>query len=499
MRRVIMAGLAALAVVSAVHVLGCGRRETTTEANVVGSYRLGLVNRPNPPNVGDNTMTIVIRDANDQPVRGAELEVVVFMPAMGTMPYMESRGKIYEVRAGQYQARYALSMGGEWDITLRIRSSAAPPAEASYRLSTSTRGIAFMGGSPGPGASKRDTSAAAPDTLSVGQIAEGALTIDAARRQEIGVRIAPVQTRTLSTKIRAAGTVVTDETRRAEVALKFPGWVRDIRADYTGRRIRRGEVLFTVYSPELWSAQEEYLEALRGARGDTAGLRRQFSEDLVNAARRRLALWDFPPEDIRAIERTGRPREALPVRSPVTGVVTEKSIVSGSAFQAGQVLYRIERLDPIWVIANVHQMDLPQMRAGLPATVLVTAGSPTAYRGKVAFVQPELDSMTRTGLVRVVLGNPGMALKPGMFVQVEIDVSLGQRLAIPESAVIPVGPRSVVFVELADGRLAPRDVQLGPRAQGYYAVAGGLREGERVVVSGNFLIAAESRLRSRSW
>lgn len=497
-RRQRLLAAAAIAFLGLIAIVACQRRESRGSAmDRVGAYQLRLTNKPEPPNVGDNALTIMVRDDEGKPLRGAQLEVVVFMAAMGSMPYMESRAKIQERRAGEYQARYALSMGGEWDITLRIRSSQGPPAEAAYRLSTSTRGVAFMGGTPAAGADRDTSRAAVIDTSH--EVPPGTVSIDAVRRQEIGIRVVRAEVRSVTATIRAAGSVVVDETREAEVTLKYLGFVREIRADFTGRAVRRGELLFTVYSPELWSAQVEYLEALRAARRDTSELRRGFAEEMVEAARRRLLLWDFTTNQIEAIARSGQPRQALPVVSPAAGVITEKMVVSGSAFQAGQVLYRIARLDPIWIVANVHQADLPLVRLGLPATVMVPSQTPVAVRGRVSFVYPELDSMTRTGRVRIMVGNPRHVLRPGTFVQVELQVPLGERLAIPESAIVPTGPRNLVFVDLGDGRLAPRQIQVGSRAQGYVQVVSGLQAGELVVASGNFLVAAESRLRSRSW
>jgi len=184
------------------------------------------------------------------------------------------------------------------------------------------------------------------------------------------------------------------------------------------------------------------------------------------------------------------------VVAPTGGVIVEKNIVQGSPFTAGQVLYRIARTDPVWVVASVFQMDLPLVHVGAPARIRDPYDDTQAREGRVAFIAPDLAADSRTGSVRIDVPNSKGDLKPGMFVDVELDVRLGKRLAVPESAVLPTGERRLVFVDLGDGRLAPREVRVGARAGGYYEVLGGIAAGDRVVVSGNFLVAAESRLRS---
>lgn len=483
----------------------------------VGELRVGVANQPDPPHIGDNTLTIVVRDAGDKPARGAAVDAVVSMPAMGAMPYMESRGKVKEVKPGVYRAEYGLSMNGEWDVNLRVRPKDGAAVEAAYRLSTSTPGLAFASGTPAVGGDQPTGnmtgmsgmsgmpaagSAREPAGPAAGmESAPGAVNMDAARRQEIGVRTAAVQVMNLSTTVRAVGRVAYDETRQAEVTLKFSGYVRDLGVDFTGRPVRAGEMLFTAYSPELWSAQQEYIEALRTSGDSSMAIHGQSESELAIAARQRLQLWDITPAEIRQIAREGKAREALPIVAPVSGVVTEKNVVRGSAFMAGQVLYKIAPLDPAWVVASVYQVDLPLVKVGMPAALTNPYLDERSRHGRVSFISPALQAETRTGQVRVEVPNPRGDLKPGMFVNVELRVALGKRLAVPESAVLPTGERRVVFVDVGDGRLAPRDVELGARAGDYFEVLSGLKPGEVVVTSGNFLVAAESKLKSaaRKW
>jgi Cu(I)/Ag(I) efflux system membrane fusion protein len=361
-----------------------------------------------------------------------------------------------------------------------------PRAHAAYRLSTSVPGVDFAGATPAPG---QESGAAATDTSGPA----GEIRIDAELRQSIGVRVAPVARRDLTARIRAQGQVSYDETRKVEVSPKYAGWVREIRADFAGRAVRRGEVLCTVYSPELLAAQQEYLAAARLAEADSA---RPRVAGLVRAGRERLRLWDLTEAQIDQLERTGVALESVPLLSPATGVVLEKSVVKGSSFTAGQMLFRIASTDPVWVTASVYQFELPQIRTGMAARVR-DPDHDTGFRsGVVSFVAPALAGDTRTGEARVTVPNGDGKLKPGMFVEVELTLPLKDRLCVPASAVIFSGERRVVFVDLGGGRLAPREVRLGRQSGDLYELLGGLKEGERVVTSGNFLVASESRLKA---
>ena len=499
---------------------GGADRAGNAPMQAVGGLEIGVANTPDTPHSGDNTLTIIVRNAAGKPTRGAAVDAVVSMPAMGAMPYMESRGKVKEVKPGVYRAEYGLAMNGEWDVNVRVRPKDGASVEAAYRLSTSTPGLAFASGTPSvgrdqtaggmsgmagmPGMSGMPASGSSQGPADAGaekESAPGTVTMDASRRQEIGVRTAPVEMRALSTAVRAVGRVAYDETRQSEVTLKFSGYVRELRVDFAERPVRAGEVLFTAYSPELWSAQQEYLEALRSGSDSSMVGHGQSESEMASAARRRLQLWDITPAEIQQIARDGKPREALPIVAPTSGVVTEKNVVRGSAFTPGQVLYKIAPLDPAWVIASVYQVDLPLLKVGMAAALTNPYLDERSRHGRVSFISPALQAETRTGQVRIEIPNPRGDLKPGMFVNVELQVALGRRLAVPESAVLPTGERRVVFVDVGNGRLAPREVQLGARAGDYFEVLSGIKPGEVVVTSGNFLVAAESKLKSaaRKW
>jgi Cu(I)/Ag(I) efflux system membrane fusion protein len=477
---------------------GCAPKKRETDAvqavgetgrNEAGPFRIEVRNRPEVPAVGDNTLFITVRDTLGRPVTGAHVETQVVMEAMGAMPRMESRGVVEEASAGVYEAKYGIGMAGEWDLGIRIRHIGGA-ADADYRLSTSLKGVAFAGGTP---PARGGAAAAAASGISADE--SGAVRIDPARRQIIGVKTEPVLAKPLAATIRAAGRVTYDETRRTEVSLKFSGWVRDIRVDYTGKPVLAGQVLFTAYSPELVAAQQEYLAAL-GVGAGGAGSVAPADPDLAAAARERLLRWDVRPSQVEEIARAGKPIEALPILAPTSGVVLEKSIVQGSAFTAGQTLYKIAPVNPVWVVASVYPFELSFVRTGMAATILSPFLPERSRAGTVAYIDPYLNPETRTAQVRVVVPNDRGDLKPDMFVDVVLSASLGKRLAVPESAVLYAGDRRVVFVDLGDGRFAPRAVTLGAKAGDDYEVLSGLNAGEVVVTSGNFLIAAESKLKS---
>jgi Cu(I)/Ag(I) efflux system membrane fusion protein len=322
-----------------------------------------------------------------------------------------------------------------------------------------------------------------------GDLASGIVTVDEVRRQRIGVKVEEVRKAPFTIAVRAVGMVKYDETKLADVSLKVSGWIRGLKVDATGQPVKKGDVLFHVYSPELLAAQQEYLLALRTRNGDAA-------DPLVRAARQRLRLWDIPDGQIDALARRAEPTETLAIRAPATGYVIEKNVVEGAAVEPGMRLYRIAALDRVWIEAQIYESDLPHVKVGQQVDITLPFVPEKKFQGRISYVYPYLQSGTRTGQVRIELPNPGGELKPEMYADVSFEVNRGERLQVPASAVIYTGPRRLVFVDLGEGRLRPREVKLGQRSADAFEVLDGLQERERVVTSGNFLIAAESRLRS---
>jgi Cu(I)/Ag(I) efflux system membrane fusion protein len=485
-----LAVIAVLALVAWLALRPRGPEISDSAMRGVGPLSVGLANLPASPQVGANRLRLRVERAG-LPARDLDLDAVVFMPAMGAMPYMESRPRFRELRPGLYEGEYALVMGGSWEVDLRLRRRDGETSRVALRLTVGNPGFTWVSAEGGDGESHggamRD-SAAVP----IGE----SIVLSSQRRQEIGVTTEVVRRRTLEHLRRVPGLVSYDETRLAEVTARTGGYVRELFADFTGDRVRRGGTLLTLYAPETYTAQREFVAALAARDELLPGPSRQRAEDLVSAARQRLLLWDLPPTFVEDVERTRRARETMPVLSPVNGVVVEKSAVQGGAVMAGQMLYRLAPLDPIWVVADVYQYELPLLRVGQPASISLPQGAGRARAARIAYILPSLRSETRTAQVRLDVSNGDLALRPEMFVEVELRIPLGERVAVPASAVLNSGERRVVFVDRGGGRLEPREVRLGPQAGEYFPVESGLAEGEIVVTSGNFLVAAESRLRS---
>lgn len=325
-----------------------------------------------------------------------------------------------------------------------------------------------------------------------GEIASGVVVVDDVRRQKIGVKTARVEKRTVDATITTVGRVVYDEEKLYDVTLKIGGFVEDLFVDETGQKVNKGQPLFLLYSPELYAAQVEYLQALKTAQTLHGS---EFSQTLIRSAKRRLELWDLGDKQIEALVARGEATDRVPILSPASGYVVEKNIVRGAKIDEGATVYRIADLDKVWIEADVFEADLPKVSVGQTATVTLTSIPGKELEGKVGFIYPFLDKGTRTGRVRVELPNPGLALKPEMYANVALHGSEAAQLVVAESAVVYTGPRRLVFVDLGEGRLQPVVVQLGRKIGGFFEVLGGLKEGDVVVTSGNFLVAAESRLK----
>ncbi len=325
------------------------------------------------------------------------------------------------------------------------------------------------------------------------ELESGVILVDEARRQRIGVKTAPVEVAPMDLSFRALGKVTHDEKALVDVTLKLDGYIHQLRVNATGEPVKKGAVLFTLYSPELYAAQQEYLLARNSQSAANASL--------VGAARKRLELWGLTPAQIERIAQRGEPLENMPFLSPASGYVLEKNVVEGAAVKAGERLFRIAPLEKVWVEAEVYEQDLPYVKVGQPVEITLPYLPGRKYTGHVGYIYPTLEGTTRTGRIRIELPNPELELKPDMYADIRFVLRGGPRLQVPESAVIYTGPRRLVFVDLGEGRLRPQEVKLGLKGKDSFEVVEGLQPGDQVVTSGNFLIAAESRIRSAadSW
>src|SRR5450631_666244 len=312
-------------------------------------------------------------------------------------------------------------------------------------------------------------------------------------QQRIGVTTGKVEQTSLTMSIRAVGIVRPDETRVAHVHLKTEGWVEKLFVAYNGQKVRAGEPMLSIYSPTFFAAQREFLSALRVAK---SGLDSEGDQKAtVATARRRLELWDIPKDEIGRLEQTGNPGKSLLLRSPISGTVLQKTAFAGQYVTVQDDLFVVADLSTVWMQAKIFQYELPHVAIGMPATVSFPASSQRTLIGRVVFIDPVVDEMSRSVQVRIELPNPSETLLPGMFGDVVISHAMGSGLTIPASAVIRTGERDVAFRVLSDGRFAPVVVKISPtRFADRFEVLEGLNAGDKVVTSGNFLIDSESRL-----
>jgi Cu(I)/Ag(I) efflux system membrane fusion protein len=330
--------------------------------------------------------------------------------------------------------------------------------------------------------------------------ASGTVRIAPERIQTLGVRTEAAARRSLARLVRAIGTVAADERRIGVVNPKFEGWIERVLVNTTGQPVRRGEPLAEIYSPDLALAQQEYLVA-RNAVASMAHadpMTRDNARAIAAASLSRLRNWDISAGQLARLQRTGAATRTLMLTAPVGGVVMEKPALQGMHFAAGDMLYRITDLSTVWLMADVFEQDLAQIRPGQAAAIALQAYPGRAFSGHVAFVYPTVTAQTRTAKVRIEVPNPDLLLKLDMYATIEIAAAVDAApvLAIPESAVLDTGTKQTVLVDRGEGRFEPRAVKLGPKADGYLAVLDGVAEGEKVVVGANFLIDAESNLRA---
>jgi len=323
------------------------------------------------------------------------------------------------------------------------------------------------------------------------------VSIDVGRQQLIGLKIAHVERGHVGGSWRTSGRVAVDETRVHHVNVKFSGFMERVYADFIGRPVKAGEPLFSIYSPELLAAQQEYLLALdTRKRLAHAGGMSADGDALVAAARRKLELWDVPRSAIERLDRTGEPSRTITFASPATGVLTKKDVVPGMRVNAGDMPFEIVDLSRVWVLADAYEIEVRQVKVGMTAKLSLKAYPNRTFSGRVAFIDPLLDPKTRTAKVRIEFPNPAGDLKPEMFGDVVLEGKAREGIRIPADAVIHSGTKSVVFVSLPDGKFQPREVQLGEGDSEFVEVVSGLQKGDGVVTRANFLVDSESRLRA---
>ncbi len=377
-------------------------------------------------------------------------------------------------------------LGAWWWRTHR----AAEPAQSGASAEIVAEGPSLNATASAPSASPEASAALTP-------LAPIQLTPQ--RLQSIGVEVGQVKWKVIHDDIRVVGNVAVDEREQAYVQTRFSGWIQKVYANANFEYVKKGQPLFTIYSPDLVTTERELLLARQNetllAKSTVPGVAAG-AASLAQAALERLRQYNLPEREIARLETTGQVRQYLEVDSPVSGFITERNALPNLYVEPSTRLYTVANFSQVWVFAEVFQNDLGRVRAGDPATLTVDSYPGRTFWGRVDFVYPEVDMTTRTARVRMLFSNPGLVLKPGMFVNVDLQIPMGRQLVVPASAIFQTGTRSIAFLDRGHGYLQPRDVVAGPQVGNDYIVLKGLRSGDRIVTSANFLIDSESQLQA---
>lgn len=323
------------------------------------------------------------------------------------------------------------------------------------------------------------------------------ITISPQGLQVAGVITAPAVREPFKSDIRTVGRVLADETRIQRVQTRVSGWVEKLYINFTGQVVGKGDPILSIYSPELLSSQEEFLQAISATDRLAASPdpeTRKFGAELRESARRRLKLFDVPESFIRRLEKMKKVQRDITLNAPASGFVTGKDVFEGQKVEPGMELFTISDLSRIWVEADFYEYEAANLKVGQEATLSSSYDPNLRLKGAVSYIYPYLDPESRTIKARLEFANEQFLLKPGMFVDVTLEIDLGETVVIPDSAIIDSGVRKVVFVALGEGRFEPREVRTGPKSAGRVQVLSGVREGEKVAVKANFLLDSESRL-----
>ena len=339
----------------------------------------------------------------------------------------------------------------------------------------------------------------ADDETATLKMPAGTVRIPPEKQQLIGVRTATVERQSLARTVRTTGQLTSDETKLAHIHVKVNGYIDKGYVDYIGQLVKKGQPLFTLYSPDLVATEEEYLIAKRGAKEmgssqfpDVA----QGSQSLLHSTRERLKLWDISDEQIKKLDETGEVTKTLTFYSPVSGFVIDRKAFPQTAVTPDMDLYVISDLSTIWVNADVYEYEVPFVKVGQTADMQLSYYAGRAYTGKITYIYPTVDPVSHTVKARIEFPNPNFDLKPQMLANVQLKINYGKQFVVPQEAIMDSGDKQYLFVVHDGGVFEPRVIQMGAKLEGNVVVLSGLNAGETIVTSGNFLIDSESRLKS---
>jgi Cu(I)/Ag(I) efflux system membrane fusion protein len=326
----------------------------------------------------------------------------------------------------------------------------------------------------------------------------GGVQISAEKQQLIGVEYGAAEYEDTVDTIHAAARVTLDETRIAKVQTRIEGWIEKVLVDSVGKRVEKGDPLFTIYSPEALATQQEYLLAAKAQHMMHDNPLHEMlgsTDTMLAAARKRLELWGISDAQVEQMAETGKPLERLTIYAPSAGFVMERNAFPGQHVTPDTALYTLADLSTVWVVADVFEYEAAGVHVGQAASLTMDSAPGRAFRGRVSYILPQVDAATRTLKVRIEFANPRLALKPDMYGQVDLQTATAHRLVVPQSAVLNSGDKQTVFVDKGNGYFEPREVKAGVEHDGHIEILSGLKAGERIVTSGNFLLDSESRLK----
>ena len=331
---------------------------------------------------------------------------------------------------------------------------------------------------------------------------EATVEIQPEKQQLIGVKTVVAEVKPMHKIIRTVGLVEYDERRLATVNTKFDGWIEKLHVDYSGKYVRKGEPLAEIYSPELLATQQEFLNLLKWKKESTSVKNRDvgsmLSKDaqaISEGARQRLRLWDISDAQIDKIEKSGKPVRTLTIYSPVSGYVVQKAALKGMRVSPGEKLFDIADLSTVWILSDIFEYELPLIKVGEKAVISLSYFPGKEFISNIDYVYPTIAGDTRSAKIRFTIPNPGNRLKPQMYTNVEVKINLGEKLIIPDDAVLDAGKRQMVYVDKGEGNFEPREVSIGMKADGMVEITKGLKAGERVASAANFLIDSEAKLK----
>jgi len=329
-----------------------------------------------------------------------------------------------------------------------------------------------------------------------------AVEIPLEKQQLLGVKTVAASVKPLQKIIRTVGRIEYDERRLATVNTKIEGWIERLYVNYTGKYVKKGEPLAEIYSPELVATQQEFLNLLKWKQSaisnQQSAIEVMLSKDaeaIIEAAKQRLRLWDINDAQIKKIEEAGKPIRTLTIYSPASGYVVQKTALQGIRVMPGERLFDVADLSTVWIVSDIYEYDVSLIKIGQTAKISLSYFPGREFSSRIDYIYPSLAGESRTAKIRFTIANPGGQLKPQMFTNVEVKINLGNKLSVPESAVIDTGIRQIVYVDKGEGYFEPREVMIGLKAEGMVEVLKGIKAGEKVASSGNFLIDSEAQLK----